>query len=123
MRAREFVNEAKKRDRSHWGLHNPQISGVHIMPGIDQGYEMYRLGLDLACAGGKDTKWPEKEAHPAGDNSVIVAYSEGDHEIVGQVMKHRNVKHKDSSKGPSREHKEAHTVSPVRARTKNRYGV
>jgi hypothetical protein len=122
MRASEFVTEAK-RDRSHWGLHNPQISGVHIMPGIDQGYEMYRLGLDLACAGGKKTKWPEREAHPAGDNCVIVAYSEGDHEIVGQVMKHRKVKHKDSSKGPSREHKEANTISPVAKRTKNRYGV
>jgi hypothetical protein len=122
MRAREFVSESKG-DRDHHGLHNPQFSGVHVMPNVDQGYELYRLGLDLACAGGKDTKWPEKEAHPAADKSVIIAYSEGDHEIVGQVMKHRNVKHSDVSKGPSSEHKEANTVSPIRARTKNRYGV
>jgi len=38
-------------------------------------------------------------------------------------MKHRKVKHKDSSKGPSSEHKEANTVSPVAKRTLNRYGV
>ena len=121
MRAREFIEEAKKHD--HYGLHNPQMSGVHIMPSVDQGYELYRLGLDMACAGGKDTKWPAKEAHPAGGNMVVVAYSEGDHEIVGQTLKHRGITHKDSSEGPSREDHHVHKVSPVAVRKKNRYGV
>jgi len=121
MRASEFISEAKKRD--HHGIHNPQFSGVHVMPKVDQGYELYRLGLDMAVAGGEDTNWPEKEAHPSADKSVIVAYSEGDHDIVGQVMKHRGVKHKDTSNGPSREFTDTHTTSPVAKRKKNRYGV
>jgi hypothetical protein len=111
MRARDFIREAKKRD--HHGLHNPQFSGVHVMPKLDQGYELYRLAMDMATAGGKDTKWPEKVAHPSADNSVIVAYSEGDHEIIRQALKHRGVAHKDTSKGKSKEHTETNTVSPV----------
>jgi hypothetical protein len=121
MRARDFVEESKKQD--HHGLHNPQLSGVHVMPTVDQGYEMYRLGLDMATAGGDDTKWPGKVAHPAADHTTVVAYSDGDHKIIGQVLKHRGIKHKDTSKGPSREDEHVHTVSPTAKRTKNRYGV
>lgn len=122
MRARDFVRESKG-DRDHHGLHNPQISGVHVMPKIDQGYEMYRLGMDLATAGGDDTAWPEKVAYPAADHSTIVAYSDGDHKIVSQVLKHRGIAHKDTSKGASLEDEHVHTVSPTAKRTKNRYGV
>ena len=122
MRANEFISEGKK-DKDHHGIHNPQFSGVHMMPGVDQGYELYRLGIDMAVAGGKDTEWPDKEAYPSADKSVIVAYSEGDHDIVGQVLKHRGVKHKNTSKGASREFEDTHKASPVPKRKKNQYGV
>ena len=121
MRAFEFIIEAKKHD--HHGIHNPQFSGVHMMPGVDQGYELYRLGIDMAVAGGNDTKWPDKEAHPSADNSVVVAYSEGDHDIVGQVLKHRGVKHKDTSNGASKEFDDTNKASPVPKRKTNQYGV
>ena len=122
MRARDFVRESSG-DREHHGLHNAQFSGVHVLPKVDQGYEMYRLGMDLATAGGDDTVWPEKEAHPAADHSTIVAYSDGDHKMVSQVLKKRGIKHKDTSKGSSREDEAVHKISPVAKRTKNRYGV
>lgn len=112
MRAREFIPEAAKKRDGH-GLHNPQFSGVHLMPHVDQGYELYRIGLDMAVADGRTDRFGDKEAHPSADKSVIVAYSEGDHDIVKQVLKHRGIKHKDTSSGPAREHDGSNTVSPV----------
>jgi hypothetical protein len=122
MRARDFVTENKKK-KMHHGIHNPQFSGVHLLPDVDQGYELYRLAMDMATAGKENPDWPDKEAFPSSDKSVIVAYSEGDHEIVSQVLKRRGIKHKDTSEGNSREFYDTHAVSPVAKIKKNKYGV
>ena len=79
--------------------------------------------MDMATAGKENTDWPDKEAYPSADRSVIVAYSEGDHEIISQTLKRRGIKHKDTSVGHSKEFDDTHAVSPVAKIKKNRYGV
>lgn len=120
MRAREFTESTK---RDHHGLHNPQFSGVHVLQGVDQGYEMYRLGLDLAIADGKGSDLGAKDAYPAADKSVVVAYSSGDKDMIAQVLKQRGIKHKDTSKGVGREGLGTNTASPTPKTKRNRYGI
>lgn len=122
MRAKEFIPEAKK-NRDHHGLHNDEIGGVHIMPNVDQGYQLYRLGMDLAVAGGEDIDWPDEEGHPAGENTVMLAYSEGENTMIDQVLKKRGGKHKKPYDEPGHERIEVNKVSPVAKPRKNRYGV
>jgi hypothetical protein len=117
MRAREFTESTK---RDHYGLHNPQFSGVHVLQGVEQGYEMYRLGLDLAMADGKGSDLGAKDAYPAADKSVVVAYSSGDNDMIAQVLKQRGIKHKDTSKGVGREADGTNTASPVANLNKKR---
>jgi hypothetical protein len=122
MRAFEFLREDKK-EHDHHGLHNPQIGGVHIMPNIEQGYQLYRLGIDLAVAGSDDPKWPGEQGHPAGEHTVIVAYSDGDNKMVDQVLKKRGGKHKPGYDDPGKEDETINRTSPVATRKRNRYGV
>ena len=125
MRATEFITETKtaKRDRSHHGLHNPEIGGVHVMPNVDQGYELYRLGMDLAVAGKENTDWPDETGHPVGEHTVMLAYSKGENEIIDAVLKKRGATHKHQYDKPGVENKEVNKTSPVAKIKKNKYGV
>ena len=118
MRAREFIRE----NTEPHGMHSSAVPNGRAIQ-IDKYYELYRLSLDMASAGQESKVNGNKEGDPAGDGVLLTAYSEGEQEIIKQALKHRGIKDRKVSGGPSTEQKEIYAVSPVAKKRTNRYGV
>lgn len=118
MRAREFMMENTK---PH-GMHSPAVPHGRAIE-IDKYYELYRLSLDMASAGRESEINGDKIGDPAGDGVLLTAYSDGEQKIIAHALKHRGIKDRKVSAGPSAEETDTYSVSPVAKRKKNKYGV
>lgn len=123
MRAREFI---LTEDEHQFDMSNPELPRARYFPDMDKYYELYRLALDMA---GINTP-PDQlvndidgEGWPASNNAIMLAYSQGDDEIINKTLKKRGFKQKMTSAGASREAAQVNRVSPVARRRVNRWGV
>jgi hypothetical protein len=120
MRAREFIfNEAKhgKFDQSY----TDSMTHVYKFPQMGNTYEIYRFGVSLA---GSPEPHPDYVTHGAvGEVPWIVAYTDGEEEIIKHSLKLHGASSKPINKNKSKEHASVHTASPVATKKKNRYGV
>lgn len=117
MRAREFITENSNR----LDFNSPQIKGARHMPDLDKYYELYRLSLDMAEA--TDEIKGTAEGVPVANHVVMLAYSDGDEEILNKAMRKRGIKYKTTTSRDSRELGDTNTASPVAKPKRNRYGI
>ena len=83
-------------------------------------YEIYRFGVAMASSPEITT---DATHGPVGETPVVVAYSDGEEEIINSTMKQMNVRgNKITSKG-SKETPGTNVTSPVSKPKRNRYGV
>jgi hypothetical protein len=118
MRAREFIKENTEPN----GMHSSAVPNGRALD-IDKYYELYRLSLDMASAGREKQVRGDKKGDPAGDGILLTAYSDGEEAIIKQALKHRGIKDRSVSAGPSTESDNTNISSPVAKPKKNRYGV
>ena len=123
MRAREFI---LREDDNQFDLSNPELTRARYFPDMDKYYELYRLTLDMA---GINTPPDQRindidgEGWPASNNAVMLAYSQGDDQIINKALKKRGFKQKITSVGDSAEPEQINKTSPVARRRPNRWGV
>lgn len=122
MRAKDFITE----DENQFDMSNPELTRARYFPDMDKYYQLYRLTLDMA---GINTP-PEQrvndidgEGWPASNNALMLAYTQGDDEIIRKTLKKRGFKEKITSDGDSREASKINKTSPVAKIKKNKYGV
>lgn len=123
MRANEFI---LTEDENQFDMSNPELTRARYFPDMDKYYELYRLTLDMA---GINTP-PDQlvndidgEGWPASNNALMLAYSQGDDDIINRTLKKRGYKQKMTSPGSSREADKINRSSPVAKIKRNRYGV
>ena len=117
MRAREFITENDHR----LDLSNPQIKGARHMPDMDKYYELYRLSLDMAEA--TDEITGERIGQPVSNHVVMLAYTDGDEQILNKAMRKRGIKYRSTTSRHSQELNDTNKSSPVAKPKRNRYGV
>ena len=123
MRANEFI---LTEDENQFDMSNPELTRARYFPDMDKYYELYRLTLDMA---GINTPRDQKvndidgEGWPAANNAIMLAYSQGDDDIINKTLKKRGFKQKMTSAGNSSEPDKINKTSPVAARRPNRWGV
>ena len=86
------------------------------MPSADP-YQVYRFGMAMA---------DHTMTHPVGPtdrNAVIVAYTDGDEEIIKQAERQTGHKGKLVADKKSHEPENVNSTSPVAKSKKNKYGV
>ncbi len=118
MKILEVINEAAEKKLSK----SSREAAPHAkqFTGIDQYYQMYRLGIAMA---GEPEKSAPKEG-PAKDVPAVWMYTDADEEIVNRAAKNQGITGKTLvAKGPSSELKSINTVSPVSQPKRNKYGV
>jgi len=120
MRAREFIfSESKSEKMPHY--HTNAMSHNMKFPQMDNNYEIYRFGVTMA--GSPQHHKDHTKESPVGETPWVIAYSEGEREIIDGALK----KHKYSTSmlktGKSIEQLDTQVLSPVAKRKKNRYGV
>ena len=118
MRAKEFVQEAKKPIRKSV---KSSLPGGRIHPSLDNSnpYHSYRYGLAMAGA-------PDDDMYtdgPYGSKLLTVGYTEGEREIIAKADKIMGVKSNAISSNDSSEIEAINTTSPVAKPKKNKYGV
>ncbi len=114
MRAKEFIVE-----RAFSGSKSSTMPTTYTypeMPSADP-YKAYRFAMAMA---NHELKHQEG---PTSRNAVIVAYSDGDDEIIKAAEKRTGRKGQLVSDKKSREPNETETVSPVAKPKRNKYGV
>jgi hypothetical protein len=125
MRAHEFVIEGKKGK-----LNKHAKNAMHKTHAYSDGYHtdgtmnFYRVGMAAAMADGGDKPVDLDERTWYSTSNVSVPYSDLEHKMMHQAFKtvKTNVKNPVNDKR-SREADDTHKTSPVRARSKNRFGV
>lgn len=118
MRAKEFIGEAKIKDHSNYTL--PATYVLPDLPNSDA-YLQYRMGLQLAAAGPDFYK--ADADNPWGQNMAVLAYSDGEEEILKTALKANGSSAELISTSKSEEPKGVNKVSPVTVKKKNKYGV
>lgn len=118
MRAKEFVQEAKKSVRKSV---KSSLPGGKIHPSLDNSnpYHSYRYGVAMAGA-------PDDDMYkdgPYGSKLMTVGYTEADREIIAKAEKIMGVKSSAISSNDSSEIDTINTASPVAKPKKNKYGV
>lgn len=123
MRAKEFI---LTEDEDQFDMSSPELTRARYFPDMDKYYELYRLTLDMA---GINTPPDQRvndidgEGWPAANNAVMLAYSQGDDEIIKKTLKKRGYREKMTSDGDSHEHQHVNRTSPVAKPKRNRFGV
>ncbi len=123
MKAKEFI---LREDDNQFDMSNPELTRARYFPDMDKYYELYRLTLDMA---GINTPADQRvndidgEGWPASNNAIMLAYSQGDDEIINKTLKKRGFKQKMTSSGNSSEPDKINKTSPVAKRRPNRWGV
>ena len=118
MKIREILTEKSERPLGK----NIRQSGTYAKQyqGIDQYYDMYRLGI--AMAGAPDI--PIDSEGPAKDIPAVWMYSKGEEDIVNRAAKNQGIKGKTIvGKGQSEELPQINTSSPVAQPKRNKYGI
>jgi len=125
MRAKEFINEAKKdRKPLRKGVSQsmPNLTNYDQLDNNAQPYLAYRFGIALAGSPDNDDAMYTKG--PIGSNFAMIDYSEGDAKIRKAAEKRMGVKSsRGTGKGSEEVHELVNTVSPVAAPKRNKYGV
>lgn len=118
MRAKEFVQEAKKPIRQSA---KSALPSGRIHPELDNSnpYHSYRYGVALA---GSPDDAMYKDG-PYGSKMMTVGYTEADREIIKKADKIIGVKSNPISSNDSSEIEAINTTSPVAKPKKNKYGV
>lgn len=111
MRAKEFIRENVL---TRMDVTDPALPNAHVFPGVDQAYEFYRMGLDLAQVV-PGSKVDSPKGSTADNNPAAFAYTDEEAKMLNTVAKHRGYKTKITSAGKSKEHDDTHKVSPVAA--------
>lgn len=119
MRAREFLRENSKK----YDFNDPSLPRARTFPDMDQYYEFYRFGIDMAQASSDDGITNDGSAYPTHDYVATLGYSKADDEIINKAIKKRGYKQKMTSPGRSQEHSDVNASSPVATVKRNRYGV
>ena len=123
MRANEFI---LLEDEDQFDMSNPELVRARYFPDMDKYYQLYRLTLDMARI---NTPPDQKnndidgEGWPASNNAIMLAYTQGDDDIIRKTLKKRGYKQKMTSDGDSQESKNINKMSPVAKPKRNRYGV
>lgn len=123
MRARDFI---LLEDDDQFDMSNPALTRARYFPDMDKYYQLYRLTLDMA---GINTPPEQKvndidgEGWPASNNAIMLAYSQGDDDIIRKTLKKRGFREKITSDGDSHEEHHTNTQSPVAKPKRNRFGV
>jgi hypothetical protein len=110
MRAREFIEESKGKEKLRKGA-TASIPGAKIYPELDNSspYHAYRFGMALAGAPDIDM---DKEG-PTGQKMITISYSSACDEIVNAAAKHLGFKQNKLTPKGSSETDTVGTVSPV----------
>lgn len=125
MKIREILHERRrgKLPKSHKNaLHRTHTysDGYHT----DGSMNFYRVGMAAAMADGSDKPVEIDERTWYSTNNVAVPYSELEHKMMHQAFKSINSDVKTPVKdGRSCEADDTHKTSPIRAKTRNKFGV
>jgi hypothetical protein len=114
MRAKEFIFEREFAKRKSATLSTS--FEYPSMPSADP-YRIYRFSLAMA-----NHEIKEKEG-PVSNHAVVVAYTDGDEEIIKAAEKHTGRKGNLAADRGSHEPHSTYTTSPVAAPKRNKYGV
>lgn len=125
MKINEIIAEGKK-----GRLHKNAKNAMHKTHAYSDGYKsdgtmnFYRVGMAAAMADGSGKPVDVDERTWYSTSNVTVPYSDVEHDMMHQAFKtvKTNVKTPVRDR-KSREADDTHKTSPVRARTKNRFGV
>ena len=110
MRAHEFLSESEMHD---W--HKQGIPGMKSLTGVNQYYDLYRFGMELAAAGAPDSIEGNTEG-VTGDNPTPVSYTSVDNDIIEKALKRTGRTATTISDPQSREPKDTNVQSPVQPR-------
>jgi len=81
MRANEFITEGKMHDWHYQG-----IPGMKSLTGVGQFYELYRLGLAMACVGREEDSVLGDSVGVTQDNPVTLSYTQADEDIINKAL-------------------------------------
>ncbi len=114
MRAKEFITERAFPDSK-----SGPMSTTYQYPGMpsSDGYQIYRFGLAMA------DHTLTHAVGPTSRNAVVVAYTEGDEEIIQGAERQTGKQGVRVADRTSHESAGTNTASPVAQPRKNRYGV
>lgn len=131
MRAKEFINEARK------GTIQDDVAAAipttFVIPALanQDPYKQYRFGMALANARAKEAKKAEGQSEfqaqsPWGENAVVVSYSNTTKDIIDDALKAVGLgpgDKKQITSAGSNETKDVDKASPVAKPKRNKYGV
>lgn len=125
MKINEIIAEGKKGK-----LHKNAKNAMHKTHAYSDGYHtdgtmnFYRVGMAAAMADGSKKPVDIDERTWYSTSNVTVPYSDLEHEMMHQAFKavKSNVKNPVKDR-KSREADDTHKTSPVRVRSKNKFGV
>jgi len=125
MKINEIMAEGKKGK-----LHKNVKNAMHKTHAYSDGYHtdgtmnFYRVGMAAAMADGSNRPVDVDERTWFSTNNVSVPYTDLEHKMMHQAFKTVNSNVKNPVKdGRSREADDTNKTSPVRAKTRNKYGV
>ena len=125
MKVSEVVSEGKK------GKLDKKIKkAMHKTHAYSDGYHadgtmnFYRVGMAAAMADGSNRPVDIDERTWFSTNNVAVPYTDVEHKMMHQAFKSvKSNVHNPVSDGRSREADDTNKSSPIRAKSKNKYGV
>ena len=114
MRAKEFITERAFPDSK-----SGPMSATYQYPGMPSSdpYQIYRFGLAMA-----DHTLTHAQG-PTSRNAVVVAYSQGDEDIIKGAERQTGKRGVPVADRTSHEPQDTNNISPVAQPKKNRYGV
>jgi len=125
MRANEFISEERRGKLSKMAknaMHKTHIygDGYHT----DGTMNFYRVGMAAAMADGTDRPIDMKERTWFSTKNVTMPYTDTEHKMMHQAFRTVNSDVETPvTDHRSREADDTHKASPVRAKSRNQYGV
>jgi cation transport regulator ChaB len=115
MRAKEFINEAKKAKISK--RHQQSTKGLNTYTDAEKAnsdYTMYRISMAVACADGKNPVNMDQQSW-VGKKKTAHPYTKEEQDMLKHAYKVAGATYKDLNKGDmeSKELDSTHTQSPM----------
>jgi hypothetical protein len=82
MRASEFITEGEIHAWHHQG-----IPGLKSLEGVNQYYDLYRLGMAMAAGGRPEHPFKGDPDGVTGDNPTTLSYTQADEDIINAGLK------------------------------------
>lgn len=121
MRAKEFINEAKKPLRKSVKQSLPNLTSSDSLDNNNNPYMAYRFGVALAPSPDCGDMYDQG---PIGSKFSMVDYTEGDEAIRKAAAKKMGIKfNKGTGKGSEELEKVINKISPVATPKRNKYGI